>query len=44
MKPTPKVTICFKRRTLKIQKSKLKAYRKKGAKVGACKPARTKKR
>jgi hypothetical protein len=37
VKKPAKVTVCFKRRTVKILKSKLKQYRKKGAKLGACK-------
>ena len=37
VKKPAKVTVCFKRRTIKILKSKLKQYRKKGAKLGACK-------
>lgn len=32
-----KVTVCFKRRTVKILKSKLKQYKRKGAKLGPCK-------
>jgi hypothetical protein len=32
-----KVTICFKRRTIRVAKNKLAKYRKRGAKLGRCK-------
>jgi hypothetical protein len=35
-KPVKKVTICFRKRTIKIPKTQLAKYRKKGAKLGAC--------
>ena len=41
--PTPKaapkkVTLCYRKRTIKVPKSKVKKYRARGAKLGACKP------
>jgi hypothetical protein len=32
------VTLCYRRRTIKVPKSKVKKYRRLGAKLGACKP------
>ena len=37
VKKPAKVTVCFKRRTVKILKSKLRQYKKKGARLGPCK-------
>jgi subtilisin family serine protease len=41
--PRPKsaakrVTLCYRRRTIKVPKSKVKKYRRHGAKLGACRP------
>jgi subtilisin family serine protease len=37
-----KVTICYRKRTIKVAKSQLAKYKKKGAKVGACRKPKKK--
>jgi beta-lactam-binding protein with PASTA domain len=36
-KPVPKVTLCYRRHTIKVTKAKAKILRRHGAKLGACK-------
>ena len=37
-----KTTLCYRRRTIKVPKSQVAKYKKKGAKLGACKPKKKK--
>ena len=42
VKKVKKVTICYRKRTIKVAKSQLAKYKKKGAKVGACRKPKKK--